>query len=263
MLNRVKQVLTWEKIKIALYVIAMLTVVVVIQLTVNRGFLDDKKLVKTFEETKVTPKKGTLQVVGNFGDKYLTTEDKEKLIDHVSSKLGITDTLEKKVVKGNTTISVTAKAKGEASMTDIEAISITSENKEKIKQTTQYLYVTIDIYDNISSVIGYKNIIEATLDEVGLKSVDTSILLTGVYQGKLSLLDKNRVTNDVLEKLQASVTAENRSDSIYTVYAYTKNLSNSIEIQGEKVNLNIGFSYDEKKDETTLYLATPIINEDY
>ncbi len=263
MLNRVKQVFTWEKIKIVLYVIAMLTVVVVIQLTVNRGFLDDKKLVKTFEDTKVKPVKGTLQVVGNFGDKYLTTEDKEKLIDHVSSKLGITDTLEKKVVKGNTTISVTAKAKGEASMTDIEAISITSENKERIKQTTQYLYVTIDIYDNMSSVIGYKNIIEDTLEEVGLKSVDSSILLTGVYQGKLSLLDKNRVTNDILEELQASVTADNRSDSIYTVYAYTKNLSNSIEIQGEKVNLNIGFSYDEKKEETTLYLATPIINVDY
>ena len=99
MLNRVKQVFTWNKIKIGLYSIAMLVVVVVIQLTVNRGFLDDQKLVKTFESTKVTPVKGTLQVVGNFGDKYLSTEDKEKLIDHVSSKLGITDTLEKKVVK--------------------------------------------------------------------------------------------------------------------------------------------------------------------
>ena len=263
MLDSVRQNVTWKRVKIGIYIVAMLAVAVITQLVVNRSFLDETKLVKAFESTMVTPVKGKLQVVGNFGDKYLTTEDKEKLIDHVSSKLGIKDTLEKKVVKGNTTISVSAKAQGTSSNTDIEAISITSGEKEEIKQTTQYMYVTIDIFDNMSSVIGYKDIIEDTLADVGLESVDSSILLTGFYQGKLSLFDKNTITDQILDELQAEVTAENRSESIYTVYAYTQNLTNSIEVQGEKVNLNIGFSYNEDKDETTLYLASPIINEDY
>ena len=263
MIDRVKNSITWKRLQIGLYIVAMLAVAATIQLVVNRSFLDETKLVKTFEKTEATPVKGTLQVVGNFGDKYLTTEDKEKLIDHVSRQLGIKDTLEKKVVKGNTTISVAAKAESAAATTDIEAISITSGENEQIKQTTQYLYVTIDIFDNMSSVLGYKDIIEDTLDKVGLQSVDSSILLNGVYQGKLSLLDKNNVTEQILEDLQADVTAENRSNSIYTVYAYSPDLSKSLEIQGEKVNLNIGFSYNEEKDETTLYLASPIINQDY
>lgn len=263
MLQKIRVAITWEKIKIALYIVALLGVVVVIQLAVNRSFLDEGKLVKVFEETKATPVKGKLQVVGNFGEKYLTTEDKEALIDHVSRKLGITDTLEKKVVRGNTTISVTAQTKGASSETDIEAISITDENNKKIKQTTQYLYVTIDFYKDISSVIGYKDIIEDTFEKVGMKNVDSSVVLTGVYQGKLSRLYKDNITDTILKGLQAEVVAENRSDTIYTVYAYTQNIGNSLTTEGSQVNLNIAFSYDEKKEETTLYLASPIINEAY
>ena len=263
MLNKAKQALTWQKVKVVLYIAAVMTVVVVIQLAINHTFLDESKLVKAFEDTKATPVKGKLQVVGNFGDKYMTTEDKEKLIDYVSRQLGIKDTLEKKVVKGNTTISVTAKVEGKAATTDIEAISITSESKEKIQQTKQYVYVTIDIFEQMSSVLAYKDIIEDTLNKVGLESVDSTVLLTGVYQGKLSLLEKNSVTDQILDTLQAEVTAENRTESIFTVYAYTPNISKSIEVEGDKVNLNIAFSYNEDKDETVVYLATPIINEDY
>ncbi len=263
MLNRIKQTIRWEKVKIGIYIIAVLTVAIVIQLAINHTFMDETKLIKAFEGTQATPVKGKLQVVGNFGDKYLTTEDKEKLIDYVSSQLGITDTLDKKVVKGNTTVSVTAKVEGKASTTDIEAISITSESKEKIMQTTQYLYITIDIFDQMSSVLGYKDIIEDTLDEAGLESVDSSILLTGVYQGKLSLLDKNNITDQILDTLEAEVVAENRTEGIYTVYAYTPNISHYIEAEGSRVNLNIAFSYDENKEETSIYLASPVINEDY
>ncbi len=189
--------------------------------------------------------------------------DKEALIDYISSQMGITDTLAKKVVKGDTTISITAKTQGASSQTDIEAISITDESKQNIKQTTQYLYVTIDFFEDMSSVIGYKELIEDTFDEVGIENVDSSVLLTGVYQGKLSRIDKDNITDTILEQMQGEVVAENRSDSIYTVYAYTQNISHSLETEGSQVNLNIAFSYDEKKEETTLYLASPIINEDY
>lgn len=263
MLDRIKHTVTLNRVKTGLYIIAILMVAVAIQLVINRSFLDETKLVKAFENTKATPISGKLQVVGNFGDKFMTTEDKENLIDYVSSQLGITGVLKKQVQKGNTTISVTAEAKGDASETEIEAISITSKDAEKIEQTTQYLYVNIDIYDQMSSVLGYKDIIEDALKDVGLESVDSSILLTGVYEGKLSLLDKDKIANGILDQLQAKVIIENRSDGIYTIYGYTQNLDNSLNVEGERVNLNIGFSYDEKKEKTMLYLASPIINEDY
>lgn len=263
MLDPVKQTISWRKIKSVLYVMALLCVVVLIQLIINRSYQDEGKLIRAFESTKATPVRGKLQVVGNFGDKYMTTEDKENLIDHISSKLGITDPLEKKKVEGDTTISISARAEGPSSETDIEAISITTEEQEKIHKTTQYLYVTIDLYDGLSSVLGYKDIIEDTFSEVGLKNIDTSLLLTGVYDGKLTLLEKNRITDDIMSQLQAEVVAENRSESLYTVYGYTPNIATSLEMEDKKVNVNVAFSYDEAKEETTLYLASPVVNEDY
>lgn len=263
MLQKIRSAVTWKKVVMALYIVALFAVVVVIQLLVNRSFLDEGKLIKAFEQTKATPVRGKLQVVGNFGEKYMTTEDKESLIDYVSRQLGITDTLKKEVVRGDTTISITAQTKGASSQTDIEAISITDEGKKKIMQTTQYLYVTIDFFEDMSSVMGYKDIIEDTFEEVGIENVDSSVVLTGVYQGKLSRIDKDNITDTILEGMQGEVVTENRSDSIYTVYAYTHNIGNSLETEGSQVNLNIAFSYDEKKEETTLYLASPIVNEDY
>ncbi len=263
MLERVRQVISWRRIKMTLYVVVLLGVVILVQLIINRSYQDEGKLVKAFESTKATPVRGKLQVVGCFGDKYMTTEDKENLIDHVSNRLGITDPLVKKTVEGETTISVTAKAEGPSSETDIEAISITTEEKEKIRKTTQYLYVTIDLYDGMDSVIGYKEIIEDTFDEVGLSNIDSSMLLTGMYQGKLTLLEKDRLTDDIMSQLQAEVIVENRSEVLYTVYGYSHNIVTSLEIDGKEVNVNVAFSYDETKDETTLYLASPVVNEDY
>ena len=263
MLTKIRESVAWKRVKIALYVLALVAVVLGIQIFITDSFRDESKLIRSFNKTLVTPVRGKLQVVGNFGDKYMTTEDKKGLIDYVSSQLGIANPLDKKVKKGDTTISITAQAEGKTSQTDIEAISITSDSSEPIKKTIQYLYVTIDLYHNMDSLIEYKKIIEDTFNNVGLDNIDSSIVLSGTYDGKLNLLEKNRVTEEILDSMQADVVSENRSENLYTVYAYTENIGDYLELQGSKVNLNIGFSYNESKDETTLYIGTPIINEDY
>ena len=47
-----------------------------------------------------------------------------------------------------------------------------------------------------------------------------------------------------------------------TVYAYNKGIKNYIMIGKDKVNVNICIGDDEEKNETTVYLATPMNMQD-
>ena len=56
---------------------------------------------------------------------------------------------------------------------------------------------------------------------------------------------------------------EQRGDELYTVYAYTGLINDYVKSEGNKINVNIAFNYNEKKNKTNLYVATPILNQDY
>ena len=56
---------------------------------------------------------------------------------------------------------------------------------------------------------------------------------------------------------------ENRKEDLFTVYAYSGLIEEYITVAGSKVNMQIAMSYDEKKDITFVYLATPFLNDGY
>lgn len=86
---------------------------------------------------------------------------------------------------------------------------------------------------------------------------------TGTYDGKLSIEERNKITDRFVKDLQANVVVEQRGDELYTVYAYTGLINDYVKSEGNKINVNIAFNYNEKKNKTNLYVATPILNQDY
>lgn len=258
----------WNKsnltyIKTALYAFAVIAVVFIVQIAINYSFQDEKKMVDAFSGAQSDVVKSQLQVVGNYGNKYMTQEDKEQMIDYVSGKLGIAGKLEKKVVQGNKTTSITANITGEKSNTTIESISVEYEMDNEVIETSQYIYVTIEIYEEVNSILYYKNIIEDTFRQMDLDSVDTSISFQGEYKQMLTLKEKNEITDEILSVLQGKVVKDNRSDTMFTVYAYTPMIDEYISVDKNRVNVNVAFSYDEEAKRTMLYMASPVISFDY
>lgn len=250
-------------VKVAIYSIGILAVMVGVQVVINRSFQNEEKMVEAFSGAESEVVKSQLQVVGNFGAKYMTQADKEELIDFLSGKLGIALPTEKTVVEGNKTTSIATSIVGEKSKTEIESISVDYEKEKNVIETNQYVYTTIEIYDEVESILYYKDILEEAYQELGLEQADVSISFEGAYNEMLTLEEKNTITKGILDKLQGKVVRENRSDTLYTVYAYTPMVDEYISVEKERVNVNVAFSYDEETQKTMLYMASPIINMDY
>lgn len=245
-----------------LYGLGILAVVIAVQMVVNRSFQNEGKMVDAFAGADSKVVKSELQIVGSFGNKYMTKEDKEELIDYLSGKLGIEGKVDKKIAEGSKTTSITANVPGDTSNTSIESISVDYSNNN-VTETTQYIYVTITIYKDINSILHYKNIVEKAYQEMGLRNTNTSLTFEGEYNQMLSLEEKNQITNAILMTLQGKVVRDNRSDQMYTVYAYTPMVEDYISVENKRVNVNIAFSYDETEKKTMLYMASPVINTDY
>lgn len=252
-----------KRIRGIIYGIGLVVIVVAVQVFVNYAYRDEHRMESAFIKSNATAVQSKLQVVGDIGVKYMTEKDKEELIDYVSSKLGIVTATKKETVEGNKTVSVVARTQGEMANTSIECISVEAENSLKIEETNQYLYVTIDIKGEVSSILEYKDMVEKALEEVGSSTIDTSVVFEGEYDRLLSLSEKNKITDEIIQEMQAKVVNESRTDEMYTVYCYTPLITNVTYSNGSRINLNIAFSADEGESKTILYLATPILNEDY
>lgn len=255
-----------KKAKVLLYIVVLAWVGVGVQMLVNYAYHDESKMLHAFAGADANVVESKLTLVGNFGEKYMTAEDKKNMIDYITGKLNIERSLDKQEVDGSTTTAVVAKKEGKNANAEIQVISIASKEQGSAKKTDQYIYTTIELYDDVSKVLEYKNIVDAAYDEIGLKDVDASITLQGTYDRKIELEERNKIADGLLENLQAKIVKENRTEEankVYTVYAYTPLISDYITVNNSRVNLNIVYTYDEKDDITTLYLATPILNTDY
>ena len=85
---------------------------------------------------------------------------------------------------------------------------------------------------------------------------------TGCYQGILTTPQKDLLALDFLDALNANCVMEEREE-MYVVYGYTKDLSDKIKVGGKKVNVTMAITEDKENNTTTIYMATPILNESF
>lgn len=251
-----------KRVRILLYIIVLVWIGVAVQMAVNYAFRDEEKMLHAFAGADAKVVESRLTLVGNFGEKYMTVQDKESMIDFITRKLNITDTLEKEEVKGTSTTSMVARKESQKANAQIELISIDSQTADSAKTTTHYLYVTMELYDDISKILEYKNLIDGAYEELGIQDADASITLQGTYDRELTTEEKDAIADKMMADLQARVVKENRGNA-YTIYAYTPVIDDYINVEEKRINLNVVFTYNKSDNITTLYVATPILNTDY
>lgn len=212
---------------------------------------------------------------GKFGVCYLTAEEKEELVRNVAAALGIVSPC-----KISKEYSGRGERKGDASGGAVDIIttvltkdslngkvivkSITEEstNESGSYTATQYVYVKILIYENTDCANDYRELVEGVFDAMGIEG-NVNMNLVGAIAGALNSDEKNMLADGLLKKLDAEVVAQNRESDIFTIYAYSEGLAPYITIGGNKINMNIAIGYDEERNVTNVYLATPVNSLDY
>lgn len=198
---------------------------------------------------------------GKYGVTYLSEEEKSEILTQIAAGMGIEreyniETRDEE----NTSETILTKSSKYAD-TSIRVISVT-QDYGTYYETTQYVEISLDLKDNLECASSYRDLIEEIFTA---EEIDGNVMINfkGTVQGALNYEEKNNIANKMLDNLDADIVSENRESDLFTIYAYSDKVSDSVLCGGHKVNINIAEEYNEIDNETVIYLSTPINNLDY
>lgn len=218
-------------------------------------------LVSAFNQIQLNEMTATLDCFGYYADVYLSEKAKETFVKDIGYELGLNYC---DVYTERDGELATTKIFKDGKYADTEIKLITHEEKitDNVLESHQYVMISIDLGTNINAAMEYQKILKALFDKMEMDG-DVTVNLTGYLEGEADLALKNMISDQLIEQMDAEIVAENRTDDLYTIYAFTDSVDDFIEVSGEKINLNISTYYDEQDDNTYFYVSTPIINTEY
>lgn len=252
-----------KKIKISFYIVAVLWIAAGTQLAVNRFFINDGRIIEAFADTESEMTESGLELVIDYGPRFLSRADKEGLIGHLADSIGLRHDYTLNENNSDKKSTLTAEKKGKNALTSIKAVTVNQKNSENQIEARQYILVHLTVYEKPESILKYRNMLEAAGKDLKPVQMQSFLKFTGRIPGKLTVDAAGRKADALFGSLQAKVVSENKSSDLYTAYAYTGLVKGSIEAGGKQFNLNLAVTYDEERDITNFCLATPVIMDEY
>lgn len=198
---------------------------------------------------------------GEYGITHLTEEEKENILRELAAGIGIEEPyyFEHKENSENSEKILMKKSKN--ADTTIKVVTQTVDYGTYY-ETTQYIEVDLDLKGNYSCATSYKQLIA---DIFKAQEIDGRVMinLRGSVEGALNFNEKNNLADAMLKALDANIKTENRESDLFTIYAYSDLVDESVVCAGQKININIAEEYDESTNRTIIYLSTPFNNLDY
>lgn len=215
-----------------------------------------------FSNEKFVYTESIISVNANLGNQYLSDEEKKKMVEKIARGIGLDNNydidLERQENSSCTSLSKTAKN----AYTNIRIVTNETQKDGNIILIKNYLYIDINISNSIESAVMYKDKVKEVLDNMCIVG-DISLNLVGSVNGEMNETEKNNLSNDLIDKLEASYITGNADKRLYTLYAYSDKIEEYIMLGDKKVNINIAITYDEDNNITKIYMATPIITKDF
>ncbi len=245
-----------------MYLFILVWMVFGIQLAVNAGMKDDDQLIEAFHEIKTIPVESDVEAYGYFGDMYLSGETKKKMLQNLADKLDIKEGYLIDTVDGGSFTRTSLIKDGAYGKTQLQLITLHTENADGDALNQQYVYATITIYNSVEHVQYYRRQLEKIFADIGMKA-DVNIYLAGEMHGRQSKEAREKLIEAFLDCMDAKEVCGNRTDDLYTIYGYTRHEREYVYQNGERVNVNIALTYDETQNKTKIHMAVPFISKSY
>lgn len=248
--------------KIFFVFVALLWVVAGIQLIENLNQEDEGQIVQAFNKTNCMNAGSLVQASGQITDGYQTKEEQIKILERIAQELGIKGSYEISEEKEAQRSEVSLYREAAQAETRLRVISVENEISDTIMETSQYLLVEIQLYDKLECAVLYKENLADILRGMGI-TADISLQFSGEMQGSVSQEERDSLVEHLLESISGKLCQKHEEAGVYTVYAYTDLVEEYQRINGRNINVTIAVTFDETKNRTKLYLATPLMKEDY
>jgi len=247
-----------------LYTCMIALVIILINIIIKPNSNDKIKVVTAFENGNYLTNTATVESFFYYGDVYLKEEERKEILDNIVKDLGINNQYKyEEILEKESRISrINYTFKGG----NLELELSTQENKinNNVYSLNHFISVKMEFENAIQTAWYYKNELEDILKELPNLYIqpEVTISMQGEMQGKMSPVSMKKIGKEIFSQLDAKIVQDNWNQD-NTMYGYSESIDTCKSIAGKKVNVNVAFTYDEIRDITTVYVASPIYNGDY
>lgn len=227
------------------------------QLVQGRASEEDR-VVEVFANVGAFDQSSVVEYYGVYKKDFLELDEREMFLKKIALQLGIDDNMTVTRTYGDDREETKLVKEAWKAKSVLRLITSTKEGEEPV----QYVIINLSLDSGMQDALSYRKKLDKLMDTYG-KNSRSSANIIGSYQGKLSLEERNAITDKLLEDMGAKVVSENRDMQLYTVYAYTPWLGEYVMQEDEAINLNVAMYYSSTKDCTFVYAAVPVLGLDF
>ncbi len=241
-----------------IYICGILWLFALVQMIMNYEEAKGPDIITAFTSDMYMSTLSTVKATGYYGSLYMNTGDKEELAKNIAEGLGINDVYDLNTENDRTTLTKTV----DGVRTSINIVTMENHVEKVILTQKQYVTVEMEFDNSLESAVYYRDKVEKLFEDMDI-GADITLSLRGDIEGELSNSEKNAISDHILENVGGEVVTENRGADIFTIYAYTDKIEDYVVYGTTKTNINIVIDYNDVKGMTEVYMATPIMEEDY
>ncbi len=218
-----------------------------------------EKIISAFSSSTYLRMTSSVSAYGKYGSINLTDNAKQMILEKIAQQIGISHYEITDYEDENSAVKTLSQNSVNG---DVICRFITQKPESEGAGSNQYIYIDVMLKNSIEATFTYEEIVREIVNELEM-AANVNVNLMGEISGDLDMHVRDSIANQILEQIGAKVIAENRDDELYTIYAYDSGIEEYLTVGRERVNVNISMAYDEERDVTEVYFATPINNQDY
>lgn len=260
--KNLKHIFSLKRTKITLYIAIVLWISVATQILVNRLFFRDFQIAEAFVKTKTEDIECSLEIVAQYPDDFLSETDKKDIIQDIADAIGLKIDRDIEINKDDGRTEYAYEKQAKKAETSLKIISLEQKTDSAVKMR-HYIIARLKIKESIKSMEKYRKLLEEAFKKLGIEKKQMTVLYEGYISEAMSKESREAMARGLIRELQGEIVYDSWQDDTYTVYAYTGMIDEYIETAGCKINIQVAMKYDERSEKTKVYLATPVINQDW
>lgn len=245
-----------KKVKISFLILVWS--IVAVQMFVNdKDQEKSEEVVTAFSVMDEVVTGETIKGYGYFGTMDISDDMKKNMLENMALKLGIQEGYTFSKGTGVDFEKMILTKEGKYATTTCQVISLLGG-----EQPEQYLLVQVQTKAKIDEAYQLYEKVKKLFREIEVSS-QVSMEVEMEQQGNLKENGGDRYVKQVFALIDAKEVDRIEENDIYTVYGYSKEENNYLMLQGEKVNVQLVMTYDEKVDKTYVKVGVPMVNSSY
>jgi len=259
--KKLKGIVLSGKLKVYLYIAAVLWLAVITQIIVNKAFRDQFKITDAFIKSQTNEMQSRLEIIAEYEAAGMEPAIAKNIINKLADSIGLRIDGDIRIWEEPDRVEYSYHKQAKQAFTELKLISLaTADDEDSMKH---YIIARLNLKKSIKSIDMYKKLLETALKKLGVKSKQVTLEYEGVKEGELSPDKKRELAGLLIDELHGELALEYDEGDLYTAYAYTGMVDEYIISNGSKINIQVVIAYNGASNRTTISLATPVMNNSF